>query len=148
MSRRSPLDSVAHVTRERELAAARDLGEKRRHLAEEESRLRELREHRQRYHRDLQAAGSRGLGVRQLHEYRLFLARLDQAIVQQEQALNRCFQAYQQCQAAWKERRKEVKAIGKLVTRRATEANHRQNRREQAENDDRASQRPGTNPFT
>ena len=147
MSRRSPMDSVAHVTRERERAAARELGKQRRHLDEEESRLQELREHRQRYHRDLQAAGSRGLGVRQLNEYRLFLARLDQAIAQQEQALGRCLQAYRQSQAAWMERRKDLKAIGKLVTRRATEANHRQNRREQAENDDRASQRPGVDPF-
>lgn len=147
MSRRSQLDSVAHVTRERERTAARDLGDKRRRLDEEESRLRELREHRRRYHQDLKAAGSRGLGVRQLNEYQLFLSRLDQAIAQQEQMLTRCQQAYRRSQAAWMERRKEVKAIGKLVTRRARQADHRRNRQEQAENDDRAGQRSGINPF-
>ncbi len=147
MSRRAPLDSVVHVTRERERAAARELGEKRRQLDEQELRLRELKTHREHYHRELQAAGSRGLGVRQLNEYRVFLARLEQAIAQQEQMLLGSRQAFQQSQSAWMERRKDVKAIGKLVTRRAAEADRRQERREQGENDDRASRSPNANPF-
>ncbi len=147
MSRRTPLDSVAQVTRERERAAARELGEKRRHLDEQEARLRELQTHRERYRRELQQAGSRGLGVRQLNEYRQFLSRLDQAIAQQQQMLLGSRQAFQQSQAAWLERRKDVKAIGKLVTRRAMEAGRRQQRREQGENDDRAARMPNPNPF-
>lgn len=147
MSRRSALDSVSLVMEERERTAARELGEKRRRLNEQEARLTELRNHRTHYQRELLAAGSRALAMVQLREYQRFLHRLDQAILQQEQLVARSHREWQQSQLVWLERRKDVKAIGKLTDRRALASDYLRRRKEQAENDDRACQRPGTGPF-
>jgi len=143
MKRRNSLQSVAQVTQERERAAARDLGEKRRFLDDQERRMAELREYRSYYLERLREVGGQGLGIQQLNEYRTFLARLDQAIAQQQQAIESCRRAFGESHAAWLERRKELKAIDKLLERRAREAERRFRRREQAECDDHASRNAG-----
>jgi len=141
--KRDSLRSVARVSRERERSAARDLGEKRRHLEEQERRMAELQEYRAHYRAQLQASGGAGLGGRQFNEYLRFLARLDQAIAQQQRAIQSCRQALGESREKWLEKRKEAKAIDKLMERRARQAECRARRREQAECDDRAGRRHG-----
>ena len=143
MKHRSGLHSVARVTQERERAAARDLGEKKRFLDEQECRMRELRDYRQYYLHRLREAGSRGLGMQQYLEYRSFLARLDLAISQQQQAIIACRRAFGESHTAWLECRKELKAIDKLLERRAREVEKRIRRREQAESDEHAGRTGG-----
>lgn len=138
MKSRDTLDTVLQVNQAREQEATRQLVEARNRLAEQQARYDELQGYRRQYLQRFQQVGSQGLGVGQLNEYRVFLARLDQALEQQQQILERCRQELARCQQHWLARRQEKKAVEKLAERRAEAALRSALRREQKESDEHA----------
>ncbi len=136
MSRSDALQAVIRVSEEREREAARSMMERRRQLERQEARMAELEGYRRQYLEQFQLAGSRGLGMGQLNEYRIFLSRLDQALQQQRQLVAQSRQTYEESRRYWLTRRQERQAVEKLAQRRREEALRLALRREQKENDE------------
>ena len=139
MSRPDALQAVIRVSEEREREATRLMVERRQQLEHQEARMTELEDYRKQYLEQFRQAGSQGLGMGQLNEYRIFLSRLDQALQQQRQLLAQSRQAYEESRQHWLTRRQERRAVEKLAERRREEALRLALRREQRENDEFAS---------
>lgn len=143
MSRRiKRLEPVRRLRQFNERDAARRLGEEQRALADQQQRLDELLNYREDYLRRYQSVLSSGqLGGQPLQEYRVFLERLDQAIVQQRQLIERGEQACLRSRDEWLSTRTDVRAIDKVVERRRLMLERQRLRREQSESDERAQYR-------
>ena len=138
MTRSERLAPVQQVLGHSEQARARELGEAQRRLAEAEAKLAELRN----YHSDyLQAYRKRaedGTSVTALRDFQAFLARLEQALSQQDSLVSQAREAVQTRRSNWQGAAREVKAVESVVDRwRSVEARAGE-RREQKESDERA----------
>ncbi len=142
MSPSKRFQPVQRIAVSREQKAARALGESRKALQEQERRLEELRTYHREYLERFQGASASGISAAQLHEYRAFLAKLEQAIREQERQLE---QSRQQCsgrKAEWQETHQRTQALGKVMERFHSEERRLQESRDQKELDDR-NQRGG-----
>lgn len=141
MTRSKRIRPVVELAENRHLDAARSLGLSRKQLEHQEMRLHELISYRQEYSRRYSESCGGGIGAMRLNEYRIFLARLDQAIRQQqtqvEQARRDCDQKRQQ----WLASRTRAKALDKVMDRYRREELEDAERREQKEQDERALHR-------
>lgn len=146
MSRRlKRLEPVQRLKRHHERDAARRLGEDQRALDAQRTQLDELLHYRQDYlQRYQQVLASGRLGGQPLQEYRVFLERLDQAIAQQRQAIERGEQACVRSRDLWLTTRTDVKVIDKVVERRRLSLEQERLKREQGESDERSQYRKPT----
>ena len=87
MTRSKRMDPVLRVAEHRERNAARLLGESRQRLEQQRQRLQELLDYREEYSRRFQQTGSGGMDMKQLHEYRAFLGRLNDAVAHQHKTV-------------------------------------------------------------
>jgi small-conductance mechanosensitive channel len=87
MSPSKRLKPVQQVAASRERNAARTMGQARQHLAQEEAKLAQLRQYHQEYLQRFAQVASQGMSANQLQEYRAFLAKLDEAVRQQEKVV-------------------------------------------------------------
>jgi len=134
------MQPVAQVADSRQRDAARQMGERQRMLDEQIRRLQELNAYRDEYARRFEdgADGMMGLHVR---EYRLFLARLNQAAEEQARNVERARQALERSQGDWTRCRIHSDAVGKVIDRLQVEERDEDVRREQSDNDE-FGQRP------
>lgn len=134
------MQPVAHVADSRQQDAARQMGERQRVLEEQIRRQQELDAYREEYARRFEdgAEGMMGLHVR---EYRLFLARLNQAAEEQARNVERAQQALERSQGDWTRCRIHSDAVHKVIDRMQVEERDEDVRREQSENDE-FGQRP------
>ncbi len=140
MKRSKRMQSVANIAKNKERDAARMLGQKRQQLEQQRQRLDELVSYREEYARKFESQGVNGLDARRLHEYRVFLQKLNQAIVQQRDRIN---QVHGECtiyQESWLSTRVHSKAMDKVVDRCRVDENKIMERQEQKELDERAMQ--------
>lgn len=133
-----PVQRVAHG---REQEAMHKLGQSQQYLDAQVSRLEELRNYRDQYARDFAASGETGLNAKRALEFRAFLARLGEAIRQQEALIERYRAQHEVNRRDWIESRSHSQAIDKVVDRFRDQERREQERREQLEHDER-SQRP------
>ncbi|MFN2308639.1 MAG: flagellar export protein FliJ [Gammaproteobacteria bacterium] len=136
MTRSKRMQPVVEVTALREREAARRLGELLQREQADEQRLQELTQYRDDYTR--QFASGTSLGAARLQDYRIFLGRLNQAIVQQQAVVERARQACAAQRAHWLALQTRVQALDKVVTRYRDRERSDQDRREQGESDQRA----------
>ena len=139
MTRSKRMKPVVKVAGERERNAARVLGECRRRLAEQEEKLRQLQVYREDYARQFQDAAGQGLGAARLQDYRSFLARLNEAIRQQQQVVEQQRAECARQQDRWRDTRTHAKALDKVVERYRSEEHRMASRREQHDSDERAA---------
>lgn len=136
------LEPVQRLKQSRERDAARALGERQQALAAERQRLEELLRYREDYLARYQATlGRGGLAVAALQEYRVFLDRLDQAIAQQQDAIEKAARTRDQRRDQWLATRVDTRAIDKVVASRRRELAHQGRKREQAEMDEHAARK-------
>lgn len=136
MTRSKRLYRIAdHVGQDQE-AAARELTRLGGQLQEHEEQLARLHEYCQGYHQQLAEAQARGGSAARLANYSQFLARLNEAIRQQEHNVASAGRAFEQQRQVWIEARARVKAVEKAAERCATEEARTEEKREQRENDD------------
>ena len=128
---------VQRVAESREQKAARALGESRRELQEQTRRLDELKAYHREYQERFRGASAGGISAAQLHEYRAFLAKLEQAIREQEQRLGSVRQECSGRKAAWQETHQRTQALDKVMERFQSEERRQHDSREQKELDDR-----------
>ncbi|MCA1806069.1 MAG: flagellar export protein FliJ [Xanthomonadaceae bacterium] len=138
MTRSKRMTPVVKVAENREQAAARILGEARQRLEQQQRKLDELGTYRDQYSSEFQQRSGQGMGVACLQDFRVFLARLNEAIEQQQRLVERCRQESERQRLNWLSTRTRTQALGKVVDRYRREERHQAERREQLDTDERA----------
>lgn len=138
MSRSKRLQPVQRLTQAREKDAARALGNSRQQLQQLQQQLAELERYREEYRKHYQQSGNAGFSAQKLQQLQLFLANIDQAIAQQQQAIANAEKLCEQQKASWFRARGKTQALDKVVERYQEDERQQQNRREQKENDEYA----------
>ncbi|MDO9372636.1 MAG: flagellar export protein FliJ [Gammaproteobacteria bacterium] len=138
MTKSQRLTPIARIAGSKERSASHDLVKAQRMLDECETRLAELVSYRDDYQRRLHAAGAAGLEAGQMHEYLMFIARLDQAIARQREALAETVRSYERLKLHWLALHGKTLALDKAVERFRGEESRLDDRREQHESDELA----------
>jgi flagellar FliJ protein len=136
--RMKPVQNLYDDT-ERRLAAA--LATIERKVADAEAKLQELERYRSDYDKQFAQLAGGGIGVTALRDYQAFLARLSEAIRQQQAVVKRAQSERDAERQRWQEAAKRAKALGHVVEQWQTEERQASNRREQHESDERAQRR-------
>ena len=136
--RMKPVQNLFDDT-ERRLASA--LATIERKVAEAETKLQELERYRGDYDKQFAQRAGRGIGATDLRDYQAFLARLSEAIRQQQAVVKRAQSERDAERQRWQEAAKRAKALGHVVEQWQTEERRASDRREQRETDERAQRR-------
>lgn len=136
MSPSKRLKPVQQVAESKEKRAAHHMGQARQHLVQEEAKLHQLKEYHQEYLSRFQQVASTGMSASQLQEYRAFLAKLDEAIQQQEKVVAASMASHSSHKDNWKQKRTRTQALGKVVDRYRKEERKAADLTEQKESDE------------
>ncbi len=146
MSPSKRLKPVQQIAGSREKKAAKQFGDSQRSLNGHKDKLEELRQYHQEYMGRFQKAMQNGISSAQLQEYRAFIAKLNDAIRQQEQVVASSQQDRSNKQSSWQKRHTRVKALGKVVDRYKKEEVKIADKKEQSEADERSQRSHGELP--
>ena len=124
---------------ERRLAVGLATTERR--VADAEAKLHELERYRVDYDKQFAQRAGKGIGATSLRDYQVFLARLTEAIRQQQAVVKRAQTERDAERLRWQEAAKRAKALGHVVEQWQTEERRASDRREQRESDERAQRR-------
>jgi flagellar FliJ protein len=138
LKRLAPIVELA-ATQEQEAAAA--LGASLRKLEEARLGMQSLEHFRASYGERFKQSGEQGLSMRQLAEYRAFLAKINQAIAEQEKVAQQMEAEAQRRRHAWEEAHRHSLGMQKLADKLRSEEAGLAQKREQAEMDERAGRR-------
>jgi flagellar protein FliJ len=103
-----------------------------------EQKLRDLADYRSEYDKAFLVRAKSGHSVVALRDFQLFLARLDQAIAQQQQIVGQSRIAVNEAQIDWQGAAQRVRAVDTVVDRWQQDARQVSGRKEQKETDERA----------
>lgn len=137
MNRSEKLQPVSRIRKQQERNAGRLHGECIRQAEQQKQQLDDLINYRDQYSETFQLAGESGLSAIQLLEYRLFINRLDDAILQQKQHVINGETKCEASQKEWVEKRNSRKMIEKVVESRQLTEYKQKEMREQKELEDR-----------
>src|SRR5689334_13582357 len=115
MTRTQRIRPVQRIVDDRERELAKAVALARQKVAEAEAKLVELGRYREDYHRGFQKEASAGASGLRLRDFRLFLARLDDAIRQQELVIARAKSEQDNQMRLWMESQRKAKALGIVV---------------------------------
>jgi flagellar FliJ protein len=135
-SRADRLQPVVDLAEEKVENAVRVLATQQRALADAEHQLVELRKYRNEY-----AEMPDGIGVAALLNRQQFLQKIDMAIVQQLGEVQRREQALDHAQRLWSDARGRAKALDSVTTKYREQERKSEDRREQAQADERSQYR-------
>ena len=130
------MQPVARIAEHHERYNARELGRARKRLMEMQQKLEELQSYREEYARRFENMGNGGLRTPQICDYRAFLSRLSEAIVQQESAIARVVTEIDEQRQTWMQSRGRAQALDKVLERYQRQAQEVERRREQHECDE------------
>lgn len=141
-SRQFPLKTL----QERAVALQDDAG---RQVAEAQARLTDARRkgelletYRTQYRQRLDAAGEAGTTIQQVQDLTAFIARIDEALLQQRGEIDYLQALWSTARAQWLERRSDRKALDLLEERHTEREQQRERRAEQKVQDEAASRSP------
>jgi flagellar FliJ protein len=140
MTRSDRLGPVQQVLEHSEQVRAREFGEAQRRLAEAEAKLAELSSYHGEYLQAYRKRAEDGTRVNSLRDFQAFLARLEQALSQQENVVAQAREAVQSRRSNWQGAARDVKAVESVVDRWRSAEARAADRREQKESDERAQQ--------
>lgn len=138
MTRSDRMVPVQRVLGEAERDRARALGDAQRRLADAEARLAELRAYQEDYQGAFRRRAEDGTSIRALRDFQAFLARLDEALRQQEQLVANAREQAAGSRREWQGAARQVKAVESVVDRWQSAEAQAGERREQKESDERA----------
>lgn len=141
MAKAFNLQPLLELMQERADEKTRQLGQLIAAEQSAQSRLQLLEQYREEYVQKLRAAIGEGLTPLALRNYQDFIARIDEAIGQQAQAVTRSRQSTTAGQAEWREHNRRLKAIGTLSQRHEARERYRENRIEQKQMDEFTSRK-------
>jgi flagellar protein FliJ len=137
--RLQPVQKVVDDT-ERHLAEHHAAAERLLHSTEQ--KLQELHAYRDDYTRGFARRAGSGMGARELVDYQAFMSRLNDAIKQQAQVVQRARSEREVQRKRWQEAAQRAKTLGHVIERWQHEDRRLADRREQNETDERAQRRP------
>ncbi len=135
------LRPVQRVAVSKEQTAARQLGDSRRRMHEQEQRLDELCQYHAEYLGRFNSAAKHGMSATQLQEYRAFLSKLERAIKEQEVIV---LERRSECSGhkdQWQQKHVRTQALDKIVDRYKQEERKGVDARAQKESDDRGQRK-------
>ncbi len=135
------LQLVQKVTDEKQRQHARRLAQSRARVAQCEVKLKELRGYQAGYIKDFDrraADGIAGVGIR---EFQAFLAKLAEAVLQQEELLRKAQSDSESEQTNWQGAAQRSQIIDKVVDRHAAKETKARDQRDQRESDDRGQRK-------
>ncbi len=139
MTRTQRIQPVQRIVDDREKESAKAVALARAKVAEAEGKLAELGRYRDDYQRGFQKEAAGGASGLRLRDFRLFLARLDEALRQQEQVVLRARAEVEQQLRLWIESQRRAKALGIVVDKWRGEERRAADRQDQRETDERAA---------
>ena len=141
MKRAKRLEPVQHIVDEAQKRLAMSVAAFEKRVLDGETKLGELERYKAEYEQGFQQRAASGIGVTELRDYQAFLARLAEAIKQQQALVNRARAEHEAERAKWQDALKRSKALGHVVERWQAEERHVTERREQRESDERAQRK-------
>lgn len=138
MTRTQRLKPVQDVIESAEKRLAQSLASYERRVSEAESKLSELTRYRGEYEKQLEQRAASGMGVAELRDYQAFLARLTEAMRQQDSVVQRARADRDAERMRWQDAAQRAKALEHVVTQWHTEERRSAERRDQRETDERA----------
>lgn len=141
MSPSKRLKPVQRFAHSKEQKAARMMGQAKKNLQQEEAKLEQLKLYHQEYLERFQQMAAEGMSSTQLLEYRAFLAKLDEAIKQQQEVVAASVVNHSSSKNFWKKKHSRTQALNKAVERFQQQELKSADRIEQKESDDRGQRR-------
>jgi len=141
MTRAKRLQPVQNLVDDKERRLAQSLAAYEKKLADAQRKGQELERYREEYEQQFKATAARGIGVAGLRDYQAFLARLNEAVRQQQSVVARALAERDAERTRWQEMARKAKALDHVVEQWNTEERRARDRREQLETDERAQRR-------
>lgn len=137
MSRAKRIEPVQDIAEDREKKLAVSLVAFERRVSEAETKQQELERYRLEYQQQYAQRAGKGMGVAELRDYQAFLARLNEAVKQQQAVVQRARAERDAERTRWQEAARKAKALDHVIDKWNAEERRVQDRREQRESDER-----------
>lgn len=134
-------EPIQRVATDRERKAASALGKSLKTRQEAEHRLGELRAYHAEYLERYRSATLNGLSAAQLRDYQVFIDKLEQAIVQQEQITVEAQSLSDTSKNQWRDKYTRTQVMNKVVQKLQTGERQASDKREQSDQDERNQRR-------
>ena len=144
MKRAKRLEPVKAIMSETERACALRLATLQARLSEAEQRCEELKRYLNEYRSAFGQRARAGIGAAGMRDYQLFIARLGEAVEQQDGVVAQLRGDCDRARSQWRQAAARKSAVGKVIARELSEQLQLEARRQQSELDERA-QRMGGN---
>jgi flagellar FliJ protein len=146
MTRSERMAPVQQVLEQGEQARARELGEAQRRLADAEAKLVELTTYHGEYMLAFRKRAEDGTSVTRLRDFQAFIARLEQALAQQQKIVALAREQVAAQRSTWQGAARQVKAVESVVDRWRSVELRVADRREQKDMDERAQRATARGP--
>lgn len=142
MTKSDRLKPVIKVAENRERAAVKILGEAQKIAQQRKKRLEELTSYRNDYCARFNSTQHAARPAAMLADFRVFLGRLDEAIIQQQKLLDASLRDVELKKQRWLAERTKTKALDKVSVRLRTRERRQADQKEQKETDERGQREP------
>lgn len=139
MDKSKRLEPIVGLAKNSERDAARALGQALAQLDQEMAQLQQLTDYKKDYERRLGESASHGMSAQAVNEYREFIAKLAQAIEQQQEAVGRARAELEDKKRFWFARRGRSRALDAVLERYLKDEQKALDRKEQRDHDDRSN---------
>lgn len=136
MPRRFPLQPLLDLAQNHTDAAARELNVLKVRWLEAEEKLRQLAAYREDYRSKLLQTTKQGMQVSALRDFQLFLGKIEIAIRQQAEEMERCKKRWEDGRHEWQAKQRKLKAFDTLSQRHLSSERKREDKLEQREQDE------------
>jgi len=136
MPRRFPLQPLLDLAQNHTDAAARDLHALKVKWQEAEEKFRQLAAYREDYRAKLLQTTKLGMQVSLLRDFQLFLGKIEVAIRQQAEEVERCKKRWEDGRHEWQAKQRKLKAFDTLSQRHLSSERKREDKLEQREQDE------------
>jgi len=138
MKRANRLEIVRKVISDKEQECAVRLTGTQTRLAEAERRAMDLRRYLREYQQSFEQRAKQGIGVNGVRDYQTFIARIGEAVRQQDGLVAQLRAECERARAQWRHAATRKSGIGKVVAKAHHEAREHEERQQQKEIDERA----------
>jgi len=140
MVRSKRLKPIKDLAKNNEKVAAAELGQSLEKQRSENQKLEQLFAYRREYLHEMEVRVKQGMTGATLQRYHHFLAKLDLAIAQQQEALELTRKQLDASQDLWQEKRSRSKAISQVMDKMAVEEQREQDKKEARQIDEMSTQ--------
>lgn len=148
MKRSKRLKSILELIVTREEEVSMKLGQARQKLEKAETSLSGLQNFLANYTQKFNQSTEHGMGIRQLMEYRAFLAKINAAIEEQQKVVEKNEAEIVKLKQLWEQAHRKTMGVKKVLEKSLDEENRRTEKALQAEMDEWASRRSGASAET